>query len=333
MPLEAYVDGLEARLDAELADLDSSYDPGDTNDSSSNDSDLDDNFEAIDSAETTAIQQSAREQTTADMEALENEPSADSDDDEPEADNQPISTEPRARRRPRRTASYAHLKGRDGDGSLPTIARPNEFRGGRHESHVILQSIVLTQYNLKQGIKKFGEKGKQAVMTELQQLYDRDVMEAVHKSDLTYDERRGALRYIMFLKEKRCGKIKGRGCADGRPQRDYMTKEDTSSPTVATKALMLPCVIGATEHRDVATCDIPGAFMQSKMEGKVIMKLEGVMADVIRKIDPKQYEKHTVYERGKPVIYVILLKALYGTLQAALLFWENLSMQLQEWGF
>jgi hypothetical protein len=30
---------------------------------------------------------------------------------------------------------------------------------------------------------------------------------------------------------------------------------------------------------------------------------------------------------------VILLKALYGTLQAALLFWENLSKQLQEWGF
>ncbi len=73
--------------------------------------------------------------------------------------------------------------------------------------------------------------------------------------------------------------------------------------------------------------------MQSKMEGKVIMKLEGVMVDIISKIDPSQYEKYIVYERGKPVIYVILRKALYGTLQAALLFWENLSSQLQEWGF
>jgi hypothetical protein len=191
----------------------------------------------------------------------------------------------------------------------------------------------MTQYNLKQGILKFGDKGKQAVMTELQQLYDREVMQAVSKSDLTYDKRRGALRYIMFLKEKRCGKIKGRGCADGRPQCDYMTKEDTSSPTVATEALMLSCMINATKNRDVATCDIPGAFMQSKMEGKVIMKFEGVMADIIRKIGPQQYEKHTVYEQGKPVIYVLLLKALYGTLQAALLFWENLSSQLKEWGF
>jgi hypothetical protein len=39
-------------------------------------------------------------------------------------------------------------------------------------------------------------------MMELRQLYDREVMQAVSKSDLTYDERRGALRYIMFLKEK-----------------------------------------------------------------------------------------------------------------------------------
>jgi hypothetical protein len=106
-------------------------------------------------------------------------------------------------------------------------------------------------------------------------------MEAVSKTDLTYDERRGALRYIIFLKEKRCGKIKGCGCAIGQPQRDYMTKEDTSSPTVATEALMLSCMIDATEHWDVTICDIPGAFMQSRMEDKVIMKLEGVMVKII----------------------------------------------------
>jgi hypothetical protein len=191
----------------------------------------------------------------------------------------------------------------------------------------------MTQYNLKQGIKKFGDKGKQAVLTELQQLYDRAVMEPVHKSDLTPEERKGALRYLMFLKEKRCGTIKGRGCADGRSQREYMSKQETSSPTVATESLILTCVINAIEKRDVATCDIPGAFMQSDMKGKVVMKLEGVMAEVILKIDPKKYEKFIVQENGKDVIYVILTKALYGTLQAALLFWQNLSTQLQEWGY
>ena len=33
-----------------------------------------------------------------------------------------------------------------------------------------------------------------------------------------------ALRYLMFLKEKRDGTIKARGCADGRPQRIYTGK-------------------------------------------------------------------------------------------------------------
>jgi hypothetical protein len=95
----------------------------------------------------------------------------------------------------------------------------------------------------------------------------------------------------MFLKEKRCGKIKGRGCANGRSQREYMSKEETSSPTAATEALILTCIINAIEGCDVATCDIPGAFMQSDMKGKVVMKLEGVMAEVIIKIDPKTIQE------------------------------------------
>jgi hypothetical protein len=174
---------------------------------------------------------------------------------------------------------------------------------------------------------------KEAVMTELQQLYDQDVMIPINKYDLPARERKGALRYLMFLKEKRCGTIKGRVCADGPPQRNYMTKQETSSPTVATKDLMLTCVIDAIEGRDVTTCNIPGAFMQLDMKGKVVMKLKGIMAEVILQIDLKKYTKHVVKENGKNFIYVILQKALYGTLQAALLFWQNLSTQLKEWGF
>ena len=141
----------------------------------------------------------------------------------------------------------------------------------------------------------------------------------------------------MFLKRKRGGKFKARGCVDGRPQRDYMTKEESASPTVATEALLISCVIDAIEKRDIATADIPGAFMQSNMKSesgeRVTMKLEGLMAQIMSKIDPNKYEKYVVIENGKPVIYAIMEKALYGTLQAALLFYENLSEQLKEWGF
>jgi hypothetical protein len=57
------------------------------------------------------------------------------------------------------------------------------------------------------------------------------------------------------------------------------------------------------------------------------------MAEAILKINPKQYTKYVVKENGKDVIYFILAKALYGTLQAALLFWQNLSAELEKWGF
>jgi hypothetical protein len=114
--------------------------------------------------------------------------------------------------------------------------------------YVILQNIIMTQYNLKQGIKIFGDKGKEAILAELQQLYGRDVMSPIDKYDLTPEEQKGALRYLMFLKEKQCGAIKGRGCADGRSQRGYMTKVETSSPTIATKSLMLTCVIDAVKN-------------------------------------------------------------------------------------
>jgi hypothetical protein len=257
--LETYVNELKSELDQQIADLDDDYEPTD---------DDNDNIRA----------DNAREQASADVQS-------DSDND-PDADETPL---PRIRRN--RIPSYGHLKGCDSDGSLPTVARPEEFRSGRHEAHIILQNIVMAQYNLKQGIRKFGNPGKAAVMTELQQLYDQDVMILINKYYLTAAERKGALGYLMFLKEKRCGTIKGRGCADGRPHCDYMTKQKTSSPTVATEALMLTCVIDAIEERDVATCDTPGAFMQSDMKGKVAMKLEGIMAEVILQIDPKKYTK------------------------------------------
>jgi hypothetical protein len=103
--LETYVDGLEAELHKEIAALDDSdYDPEDDDDN--------DHAEA-------ASEQSA---TDADM-----EDDAETDEPDESDNNQPM---PRLRRRNRKP-SYGHLKGRDGDGSLPTIARPEEFKGGR----------------------------------------------------------------------------------------------------------------------------------------------------------------------------------------------------------
>ena len=115
---------------------------------------------------------------------------------------------------------------------------------------------------MNKGIKLFGTKGNDSVETELRQLHDRKVIKPVLPADL-FKQKWKSLAYLMFIKEKRCEKIKGRGCAGGRKQKGWMDKKDTSSPKVSTQALMLSCMIDAKENRDVATADIPGAFLQT----------------------------------------------------------------------
>ena len=79
-----------------------------------------------------------------------------------------------------------------------------------------LITTVLTQYHINKSINKFGQAGIDAVVVELKQLHDRMVVDPKNPYDMTTQEKHAALQYLMFLKQKRCGKIKGRGCADGR---------------------------------------------------------------------------------------------------------------------
>ena len=79
------------------------------------------------------------------------------------------------------------------------------------------------------------------------------------------------------------------------------------------------------QGRQVMSCDIPGAFLHSDIDEIVHIKFEGEIAELLVKVDPELYTKYVEIEKGKKVIYAKLQKALYGTLQAALLFWKDLS--------
>ena len=103
-----------------------------------------------------------------------------------------------------------------------------------------------------------------------------------------------------------------------------MTKADTSSPTVSIESLLLSCMIDALEGRDVATCDIPGAFMQADIDEEIHVKFDGELVDLMIQNDPN-LAQYVAIENGKRVLYTLLNKALYGTVQASLLFWKRLS--------
>ena len=209
------------------------------------------------------------------------------------------------------------------------IQLPPEYE----EQLATLKHTVLTQYTLIKGLQVFGPRGTEAVFAEMKQLHERNVCEPVHTEDLSIEQKSKALGYLMFLKQKRCGRIKGRGCADGRKQRIWTTKEDSTSPTVSTEAVLLTSVIDAKERREVITVDIPGAFMQGDQDETVHMKLEGKLAELLAQCDPTKYQPYLTTENGKTILYVELVKALYGTIRAALIFWRKFTKQITKWGF
>ena len=59
--------------------------------------------------------------------------------------------------------------------------------------------------NWRKGIKLFKEKGETAVTKELQQIHDMEGFQPKHWHELNADELTKALKYLMYLKEKRNG--------------------------------------------------------------------------------------------------------------------------------
>ena len=104
-------------------------------------------------------------------------------------------------------------------------------------------------YSLMRGLKKFGEKGKQAALREIQQLHDRVCFEPIKLESLTQTEKKRALESLIFLVEKKSGEIKARTCANGSIQQNWMTKEDSTSPTVLIPALFSTAAIEEYKER------------------------------------------------------------------------------------
>jgi hypothetical protein len=191
---------------------------------------------------------------------------------------------------------------------------------------------VLNQMTAKAGIKKHGKAAEAALMKEFAQLEALDVYESVDPKSLTKEQRHNALRAINLIKEKRDGVLKGRTVADGRAQRLIYPKSQTASPTVGTDALLLSIMIDAYENRDVATADVVGAYLKAFMDDFVLMKFTGDSVDILCKMNPENV-KNTTVENGTKVLYVRLIKAIYGCVKSALLWYDLFHGHLKDMGF
>jgi hypothetical protein len=128
--------------------------------------------------------------------------------------------------------------------------------------------------------------------------------------------------------------IKGRTVAGRNKQRGYIEKEDATSPTVAMESVILTSLIDAEEDRDSATIDVPNAFIQTVVEDKkkrVIVRIRGMLVDILVKIAPEVYADYvTIDKKGNKQILVECLNAIYGTMVAALLYYQKFTNTLKQ---
>ena len=136
--------------------------------------------------------------------------------------------------------------------------------------------------------------------------------EPIDASKITRDEKRDALKSLLFITEKRNGRIKIRKCAMGNKQRTYdgYDKSAGSSLTVTTKELILTAAIDAFEGRKLAIVDIGTAFIHADNDEEVLMKLRGKIVELLVQLEPTMYGKYvTVGPNREPILYVRLLEA------------------------
>jgi hypothetical protein len=121
-------------------------------------------------------------------------------------------------------------------------------------------------YLLNKGIKIFGQnKGRDASKKEMDQLHRLSCFTPISIAKVTQIEWRKVQQALMVLGEKRDGTIKGRMVYNGKPTREWLSREDSVSPTAALESIMLTALVDANEERGVMTYDIPNAFIQALM--------------------------------------------------------------------
>jgi hypothetical protein len=141
-------------------------------------------------------------------------------------------------------------------------------------------------------------------MTKLTQLHTYETYHPVHANSLSPDERRQALSSLMNIVEKQDGRVRAHACANGSKEQRQpgYKKEDGASSTVATNSIMITATINAHKQCNIATIDIPGAFLNAYNNKETFMLLKGHLAELMVQVDPNLYQKYIIYDKNNQAL-------------------------------
>jgi hypothetical protein len=190
--------------------------------------------------------------------------------------------------------------------------------------------------SVNKGLREYGQDGLVAMFKEIQQIDQKGSFIGVKASDLSKEQLRRAIRSQLFFKAKylpngEFDKLKARLVAGGHMQ-DRELYDDVSSPTATTESIMMVATIAAKQRRYVITVDVGAAFLQSKLPDdgpEIIMKLDKTVAAALAFLN----QAYDQFVGDDGCIYVRLSRALYGCLESAKLWYQNLRLTLEDAGF
>jgi hypothetical protein len=202
------------------------------------------------------------------------------------------------------------------------------------------QSVAFSsmqQVLVKSALREWGDNARAAGEKEANQLHWRDMFVPRQMSELTLEQQTKILQSHMFIGQKGAVETKARMVAGENTQRGHVTKEESSSPTVSTEAVLLTLIVDAQEGRDVAVIDIPNAFIQTQVDDandRFIICITGVIVDWLVKVAPKVYASYVATNsKGVNSLLVECYNAIYGTMVAGLLYYHKFSSSLKNRGF
>ena len=192
--------------------------------------------------------------------------------------------------------------------------------------------------SVKQALKQYGRKGLVSMVKEIRNVaIDKAAIIPVNPNKLSKGELKSVISSSLFLKEKfkpdgMFEKLKARLVAGGHMQdKELYEKDDISSPTVGTSAVMTVVAIAAKENRLVTSADIGGAYLNARMtKGKLIlMRLSKENAAILVWLKPE----YGIYLQPNGTMIVRLTKALYGCVESARLWYNHLHRELVADGY
>lgn len=196
-----------------------------------------------------------------------------------------------------------------------------------------LEQHIYSTLSIKAARKIYGkELSDKATRDELITCIQKDVWECLDPTYVT----KNAIPSKMFLTPKtlpngEIDRIKGRIVAGGhRQDKSLYEDKEISSPTVALTSVLTMAALAAKEGKHVMTLDHKAAYLNAAMEGpRVEMLISPEVVEILCDIDTS-YRK---FIRADNKIAVRLKKALYGCVQSAMLWYNELTSTLESIGF